>query len=145
MAEGDELLDKADALLAKYREGADFPILTDVVDLPAEAGDAAPLPANPLPPPSALPGKSASLDAELRALEEDLRRDILLSIQPYLEAHLAEPMELRIQMQLESALARIASEVISAVRMDVSDLVRKAIAEAVERELSALRSRLSPP
>jgi hypothetical protein len=145
--DGDELLDKANALLSKYREGPDFPVLTEVVELHPRAPYVEPRSEISSSPSSVAPASdgNGTLAGELRALEENLERDILLRLQPCLQTFLGEPLELRIRTQFEAAMTPLITEVASAIRADISDLARQAVAEALEKELSALRDRINLP
>jgi len=175
MTEGDELLDKADALLSKYRPApvpavpvdprADFPVLTEVVEIPfiqdVSAQDVSEwnLPAEGVLPGSALetldipktsgaqqaPEAPALLDpveAELQDLEHQLRHRILEAIEPRLAGLLGESMEQRIRAELDAAMGQIAGDVSAVIRSEAGDLVLRAVTEAVEDEFSKLRASL---
>lgn len=174
MTEGDELLDKADALLSKYRPApaqavpvdppadlpADFPVLTEVVELPftsvvsewaLPAEDALPDPALDTPdipetsgtqqPPKGS-GRLDPVEEELQELEHQLRHRILEAIEPRLAGLLGDSMEQRIRAELDAAMGQIAGDVAAVIRSEAGDLVLRAVTEAVEGEFSKLRASL---
>jgi len=158
MTEGDELLDKADALLSKYRPApastvpadlpADFPVLTEVVELPFTPvlSEWTPLVEDAAPRLSIeIPEEPASLDpvdAELQELEHQLRHRILEAIEPRLASLLGDSLEQRIRAELDAAMGQIAGDVAAVIRSEAGDLVLRAVTEAVEDEFSKLRASL---
>ena len=138
MTDSDELLSKADALLARWRSGAvaprppaDYPVLTEVVKT-IEAADELPH----LPPLEASP---APADAGTVALEERVRLRVLEAIEPYIRASLDETLRLRI----EELARRLAVNIARDARDDILTLVRVAVQSAVARELDARRNERS--
>ena len=138
MTDSDELLSKADALLARWRSGAvvprpptDYPLLTEVVKT-IEAADELPH----LPPLEASP---APADAGTVALEERVRLRVLEAIEPYIRASLDETLRLRI----EELARRLAVNIARDARDDILTLVRVAVQSAVARELDARRDERS--
>jgi len=174
MTEGDELLDKADALLSKYRpapalavpsdQPADFPVLTEVVELPftqaisvqAVAEWALPAedtPADAMEAPDATktageqqekeePARLEPVEAELQELEHQLRHRILEAIEPRLAGLLGDSLEQRIRGELDAVMGQIAGDVAAVIRSEAGDLVLRAVTEAVEDEFSKLRASL---
>ena len=149
MSDGEELLGKADALLSRYRTTAvpqeaplpDFPVLTEVVE--AIEGSAQPLQvAVALPLETQAEFSEQVLDQELKQLEEELLRRILISIEPYVSSFLGEPLEMRIKSHIGPALDRLSEQISTAAREETAELVRKAVAGAVEREITELRARI---
>lgn len=141
MTDGNELLGKADALLAKYRgaPAPDFPVLTEVVELPPEpvaesAGrsDAVEM------------DKDAALELEMRELEARLRSQLLTAIEPYIANSLEAHLKTLIKAQLETALARAVDELAESIRAETKTLVENAVAAAVRQELAEFRARLGP-
>jgi hypothetical protein len=141
MTEPDELLSKADALLARGRAGAgapqppaDYPVLTEVVDAPMETPPvAAPEPtgeATRLPPVDVAPVLSA---ADTRALEERVRLRVLETMGP----HLQRVLDDRLQSSLEDLSRRLAVNIAANARNEIVALVREAVRHAVARELQA--------
>jgi hypothetical protein len=141
MTEPDELLSKADALLARGRAGiiapqppADYPVLTEVVHAPMEGTPvAAPEPSGEparLPPVDAAPDLSA---ADTRALEERVRLRVLETMGP----HLQRVLDDRLQSSLEDLSRRLAVNIAANTRNEIVALVREAVRHAVTRELQA--------
>jgi len=147
MSEGEDLLGKADALLSKYRPAPaeheialqDFPVLTEVVETPIEtpASDSEPNSVE-----SSRHSPKPTLDQELRQLEYELRQRVLSAIEPYVASFLGKPLEMRIRTHLGPALDRLAAEIAGVTREEIAELMRKAVAGAVEREIAELQARI---
>ena len=164
MTDSDELLSKADALLARWRAGGaaprppdDYPVLTEVVDVPEASLDAqAPAFESPVdlpleeytapdapPPPGAadeLKGGEAPIEPEQategpEALEERLRARVLEAIEPHIGTFLEEPLRLR----LEDLARRLAADLAQDARNDILDFLRQAVQRAVAQELESQR------
>jgi len=174
MTEGDELLDKADALLSKYRpapapavplnQPADFPVLTEVVELPFTQAISAQAVSEWAPPAEDArsdavqvpdvteiageqqaqeePARLEPVEAELQELEHQLRHRILEAIEPRLAGLLGDSLEQRIRGELDAAMGQIAGDVAAVIRSEAGDLVLRAVTEAVEDEFSKLRASL---
>ncbi len=149
MTEGNELLNKADALLAKYRSTPvpDFPVLTDVVDLPAETSADPTESITNLTEPPDVNGrdKDAELELEIRNLEARLRSQLLLAIEPYVANCLDGPLKALIKTLLDEALAHTVAELASKIQVETTALVSDAVTKAVEREIVDFRSELERP
>jgi len=143
MTEPDELLSKADALLARRRSSvvvpqppADYPVLTEVVDASAAAAaQVAPVGAleraQELPHLSTLDVTSLASEADLQVLEERVRLRVLDTIEPRLHEFLEEFLRLHI-----GDLARqLATNMRSETRNEIIALVRETVRDAVNREL----------
>lgn len=145
MMDSDELLSKADALLARWRSGtavprptADYPVLTEVVRASAaDAALAAIKAADELPHLPALEESPVPADAAVQALEERVRLRVMEAIEPLVGAVLEEPLRLRI----EELARRLATTIARDARNDILTLVRDAVRNAVARELEALRDK----
>ena len=147
MMDSEELLSKADALLARWRSGAavprppaDYPVLTEVVRASAAAADAALATieaADELPHLPPLEESPAAADAAVQALEERVRLRVMEAIEPLVGAVLEEPLRLRI----EELARRLATTIAGDARNDILTLVRDAVRTAVARELEALRDK----
>lgn len=129
----DELLSKADALLSRWRGGlppaqpaADYPVLTDVVESPAQGDSRGPQPAVAVAQPSA---------AQISAIEARVRQCVLEAIEPTISGVVADGVHRR----LEETARKLASELTGQVSEDISELVRDAVSRALERELARLR------
>ena len=138
MTDSDELLSKADALLARWRSGAvvprppaDYPLLTEVVKV-LEAADE-------LPHPPPLGASPTPADADTVALEERVRLRVLEAIEPFIRASLDETLRLR----MEELARRLAVNIARDARNDILTLVRVAVQSAVARELDARRDERS--
>ena len=143
MTDSDELLSKADALLARWRSGAvvprppaDYPVLTEVIRASAaDASLAAIEVADELPHLPPLEESPAPADQSMRALEERVRLRVLEAIEPLVGAFLEEPLRLRI----EELARRLATTIAQEARNDILTLVGDAVRRAVARELEARR------
>jgi hypothetical protein len=141
MTDSDELISKADALLARWRSGAaaprppaDYPVLTEVIAASAAAADPAFARAA-----DELPRRSESspacVDAGVQALEERVRLRVLDAIEPYVGAFIEETLRLRI----EELARNLATAVARDARDDIVELVRNAVRSAVAHELESRR------
>lgn len=147
MMDSDELLSKADALLARWRSGtavprptADYPVLTEVVRASAAAADAALAAiraADELPHLPPLEESPVPADAAVQALEERVRLRVMEAIEPLVGAVLEEPLRLRI----EELARRLATTIARDARNDILTLVHDAVRSAVAREIEALRDK----
>ncbi len=133
----DELLSKADALLSRWRGGlppaqpaADYPVLTDVVESPAQGDSRGPQPTGA--PAVAVAQPSA---AQISAIEARVRQCVLEAIEPTISGAVADGVHRR----LEETARKLASELTGQVSEDISELVRDAVSRALERELARLR------
>ena len=145
MTDSDELLSKADALLARGSSGAavprppaDYPVLTEVIRTSAAAADAAFAPAaDGFPHLPSIEESPAPADGGVQALEERVRLRVLEAIEPLVDAFLEEPLRLRI----EELARRLATTIARDARNDILTLVRDAVRSAVARELEARRDK----
>lgn len=133
----DELLSKADALLSRWRGGfppgqptADYPVLTDVVESPAQGDSRRPQPT--YEPALAVARPSA---AQISAIEARVRQQVLEAIEATISGMIANGVHRR----LEETASRLTSELTGQVSEDISDIVRDAVHRALERELAILR------
>ena len=127
----DELLGKADALLGRYRHGApgplaaaaaDFPVLTEVVDLPAD----------PVTTTAELP-EAAGAGPEIDDVQ--LREQILATLAPDLEKRLTDTLKPRAAELFDYAMQSVQLE----LGLSIRAAVRSAVAEAVDEALAARR------
>jgi hypothetical protein len=120
VADSDKLIGKVDALLGRHRAAdsgteppADFPVLTEVVQLPA----AAPAEAGPA----------------LSERETRLHDAILAKLAPEIERHLAEPLKMRLDELLDWAMQTVKAELDTNIKSAVRSAVAKAVDEALIR------------
>ena len=130
MAEPEDLLSKADALMARHRPGrtaaepyAEIPVLNEVVDLTRENDG--------LPALTELP-RPAPLDEEqIEALAERLRASLLAALQPEIDTLIEE--------RLKQDLAPLVERIFDGLRGDLQLIAREILSDvintAVEREL----------
>ncbi|MBI4291042.1 MAG: hypothetical protein HY661_06135 [Betaproteobacteria bacterium] len=135
----DELLSKADALLSRWRGGlppaqrdADYPVLTDVVELPAPV-DSQTGWRQPTGEPAAAVAQPSA--AQISAIEARVRQCVLEAIEPMISGAVADGVHRR----LEETARQLASELTGKVSEDISELVREAVSRALEGELARLR------
>lgn len=144
MTEPDELLGKADALLARYRTSiqSDFPVLTDIVDpVPAVNGNKSPA-GSPAAGREPETGPSEPIDLEIQALETRLRQQILEALEPRIQALLENRLAGQINDHVSPALAKVCSDISDSIHASLKETLVKAVAEAVQTELAEIRSRL---
>jgi hypothetical protein len=96
MSDPEDIVDKADAFLGRYRPGAEVPLLTDVVD---PAGATRPQGAPPK------PAHEPLSDEQLRALEREITQRVLEAIQPALSA-LSEQYKTQADAIVREAVAK---------------------------------------
>ena len=131
MSESDDLLEKADAFLKRYRPSGtsardDVPVLTEII---AEAATKpAPLSSGP-----SAPG--GATQAELKELEQKLKQSILDTIGPYIASSLEEPLRIRLEAHLQRTFADLSAQ----VKADLEALIREAAKRAVELEIARRR------
>jgi len=131
MSESDDLLEKADAFLKRYRPSGtsardDVPVLTEVI---AEAA------AKPAPPSAGPPDPGGATKTELNELEQKLKQSILDAIGPYIANSLEEPIRVRLEAYLQRAFADLSAQ----VKADIEALIRDAAKRAVELEIARQR------
>jgi hypothetical protein len=145
MTDSDELISKADALLARWRSGAavprppaDYPVLTEVIAASAAvAGASLAMTADELLRP--LEASPAYVDAGTQALEERVRLRVLDAIEPYIGALIEEPLRLR----MEELSRNLATTIARDARDNIVALVRDAVRSAVAHELQSRRDEQS--
>lgn len=127
----DQLLGKADALLGRYRHGAsatgtaaDFPVLTEVVELPAAPGA------------TAVESPEPVTDSTGAAIDTvGLREQILATLAPELEKRLTDTLKPRTAELLDYAMQTVQLE----LGLSIRAAVRSAVAEAVDEALATRR------
>lgn len=135
MAEPDDLLSKADALMSRHRPArtgaepyAEIPVLDEIVDLPSD-GDEPPLLTELAP--SAPPGEE-----EIRALAASISASLLAQLQPEIDTLIGE----HLQESLAPRVERIFDDLRGDLQLIAREILSDAIHTAVERELERRKS-----
>jgi hypothetical protein len=156
MADLEDLLGKADALMARHRPGrtgtypyADFPVLEEVVDL-AAADDGLPVLAEMVELDRAATHRFGSdgiepgrvepglLDeAQPAAPAQDMHASVLAALQPEIDRLIEE----RLKLTLEPLLVKLFEDLQGELKSIAHATLNEAIHTAVERELGRRRSR----
>jgi hypothetical protein len=131
MADPEDLLSKADALMARHRPArtaaepyAEIPVLDEVVDLPPGNDD--------LPLQNEL-ARPASLDEEqIEALAASIRASLLAALQPEINSLIEE----QLQESLAPLLERLFVDLQSIARATLSDAIDTAVGQELERRKS---------
>jgi hypothetical protein len=129
MSESDDLLEKADAFLKRYRPSATpdrdgVPVLTEVI------ADSGPKPA---PSSSGPPAPSPEPRAELSELEKRLTQSILDGIGPHVSALIEEPLRVRLEAHFQRKLADLGAQVKADLEAQIRDTVKRAIEIEIAR------------
>ena len=129
-SEPDDLLSKADALMARHHPGrapaaqyAEIPVLDEVVDLAPEADDLPLLTEYVLP--------AAPDEEQIRALADGIRSSLLAGLQPEIDALIDE----RLKQSLSPLIERMFEELRGDLQLIARELLGDAIRAAVEQEL----------
>jgi hypothetical protein len=122
-ADPNDLLGKADALLARYKAAraarppeppADFPVLTEVVESPK-------------------PRPFSDLDLEI--IERELRLELL----ELLSGELERMVEVRVRDRIEDRVAEAIAAVAHDLETEIRRAVREALSEVIQGEIARLR------
>lgn len=131
MAEPEDLLSKADALMARHRPArtraepyAEIPVLDEVVELPRESGD--------LPLPSELVGPASLDEEQTEALAASIRASLLAALQPEIDSLIEE----RLKEDLAPLLERLFGDLQLIARATLSDAINTAVEQELERRKS---------
>ena len=135
MAEPEDLLSKADALMARHRPArtaaephAEIPVLNEVVNLPRESDDLRLL--------TELVGP-ASLDKEqTEALAASIRASLLAGLQPEIDTLIEE----RLKEGLALLVERLFDELRGDLQLTAREILSDAVNTAVEQELDRRKS-----
>lgn len=135
MAEPEDLLSKADALMARHRPArtaakpyAEIPVLDEVVDIPRESDD--------LPLPAELAGPTPLDDEQTEALGARIRTSLLVALQPEIDNLIEE----RLKQDLAPRVERIFDDLRGDLRRIAREILSDAINTAVEQELDRRKS-----
>jgi hypothetical protein len=135
MAKPEDLLSKADALMARHRPArtgaepyAELPVLDEVVDLPPESDD---------PPLLTELAGPAPLDQEqIEALAASIRASLLAALQPEIDTLIEE----RLKKGLAPRVERIFDDLRGDLQLIAREILSDAINSAVEQELDRRKS-----
>jgi hypothetical protein len=129
--DSDDLLDKTDALLGRYRGGsnhapdADFPVLTEIVAAPG-------IEATGFPVMEVMPPQAPKIPAAGNWQDDHLLQEVMRALEPRIEEILGDPLKERLEDHLRPLLDTLTSQ----IRIDIETLVRIAVSRAVEQVLS---------
>ncbi len=128
MAEPEDLLGKADALMARHRapragagQDADFPILDEVVQLPADSGDLLA---------RSQPFLSQADEEQINALAARIRASLLARLQPEIDALIEE----RLNAVLTPLVERTIRDLRGELQLKAREVLGGAIHAAVKQE-----------
>jgi hypothetical protein len=130
LGRADEVLGKADALLARHRAArmqrqpeppADYPVLTEVV---SQA------------PPVTTPAAAPAPEIDLAALERELRLQLLDQLGHELE----RMIEARVHGRVSAKVAQIMERAGADLEQEVRRAVREALVQVVQEELARLKA-----
>jgi hypothetical protein len=155
MAEPEDLLGKADALMARHRPGhasgpsyPEIPVLEEVVDFSREGDDlplltemvetdgSAPGPIAPDPVAPKLAATDKLQEQQLARLAESLRASLLAQLQPRIDALIED----RLKHYLEPVIEKLFKDLRGDLQAVARDTLSEAIHSAVERELERRES-----
>ena len=129
MAEPEDLLSKADALMARHQTVrtrtvpyAEIPVLNEVVNLP-QAYDA-------LPPQAEVAGPAPLDEERIEALAASIRASLLATLQPEIDALIEE----RLKASLAPRVERIFDELRGDLQLIAREILSDAVNTAVEQE-----------
>jgi hypothetical protein len=130
MAEPEDLLSKADALMARHRPArtgaepyAEIPLLDEVVDLPPDGDD--------LPVLTELVLSAPPDEEEIKALAASIRASLLAALQPEIDTLIEE----RLKAGLPPLIERMFHEVRDELQIVTREVLGEAIRTAVQQEL----------
>jgi hypothetical protein len=135
MADDDDVLGKADALLGRHRTGGparrpeppvDFPVLTDVFSRE--------LPAAP-PAPASAPAPGPLSDEQLVQIERDLRLQLLQLMGPELERLVEAKVHARVAPVVAAAIERTRTD----LELEIRRAVQEALTQVIEEETDRLQ------
>ena len=135
MAEPEDLLSKADALMARHRPArtqaepyAEFPVLDEVVDLPPESADPPLL--------TELAGPARLDEEQIEALAASIRASLFAALQPEIDTLI----EQRLKQDLAPLVDRRFDELRADLQLIARDILSDTVKLAVERELERRKS-----
>ena len=130
--ESDDLLSKADALMARHRPGqapattyAEIPVLDEVVDYPP-AEDDVPLLTDYVAPPQAS-------EEQLKALAQSMRESLLDALQPEVDALIDERLKDALAPHIETMFEDLRGKLQLIAREILADAVQAAVEQELDR------------
>lgn len=134
MADPDDLLSKADALMARHHPEralaahyAEIPVLEDVVDFAPGSGD--------LPLLTEYLVHAPPDEEQIKALAASMRESLLAALQPEIDALIDE----RLKQSLSPLIERMFNELRGELELITHEILSQAIHTAVEQELERKR------
>jgi hypothetical protein len=135
MVEPEDLLGKADALMARHRPArttvepyAEIPVLHEVVEFPRDSSDP--------PPSSELPQPAPPDEERIDALAARMRASLLAALQPGIDSLIEE----RLKQGLAERVERVFDDLRGDLQLIAREILSDAIHTAVEQELERRRS-----
>ncbi len=126
MEDDRDILGKADALLRRHvpprtgsTDGADVPVLTELITPGGHAASAAPAPASPRE--SGIPSR------------DTLTREVVAEVVNTVQARLAQDLERRLAQQVTTEVQAAVAAALGDLRQDIANAVGDAVAEALAR------------
>jgi len=131
MVEPDDLLSKADALMARHRQPrtaadsyAEIPVLDEVVDMPRESDELQVL--------AELFGRASDDEERTEALAAGIRASLLAALQPQIDSLIEE----RLREGLAPLLEKLFGDLQLVARATLSDAINAAVEQELERRKS---------
>jgi hypothetical protein len=142
--DADPLFEKADALIQRHASFAidpeldDLPVLTDVVETPPPALDAAPTtePAEPAEPDAPLPDLAAATAAAARAEADRLAERLVLldsAISRHIQEWVATELPQLVSLELDDLAERLQATAASHLRATLLPLISTEIADTLDK------------
>ena len=135
MAEPEDLLSKADALMARHHPArtpakpyAEIPVLDEVVDLPRDSDD--------LPLPVEFAGAAPLDDEQFQALAASIRASLLAALQPGIDTLIEERLKAGLAPRVERMFDDLRGDLQLLAREILSDAINSAVEQERERRKS---------
>ena len=135
MVEPEDLLSKADALMARHRPArtaaepyAEIPVLDEVVDLPAQCDH--------LPPLTELVAPASLDEAQTKALAANIRASLLAALQPEIDSLIEARLKEGLAPQVERIFDNLRGELQLIAREMLGDAIDAKVAQELERRRS---------
>jgi cell pole-organizing protein PopZ len=132
-----DILGKADALLRRHAparpehgEGADVPVLTELI---TPGGAASPAPATPATPATADAAVAAPRGAAPALRDDDYTRALIAEVVNAVQSRLAHDLEHRLAQQVMAEVHASVAATLGDLRQDIANAAGDAVAEALAR------------